>query len=189
MPSSDRRAPPCRASGPAATQSPAAAAAPARSRAQVTAVQNDRVSPHVSAAPVALRARLDREFPALNGSALSGSSLNGGAGAAEAAGGPATLAPVSALSDRDVLRIAELARLALSAEERARLGRELAAILTYVEQIGAIDTSGIEPTSHVQLDRPTLRPDEPTPSLARDGGPAQRARRRPRTPGCSASRR
>ena len=74
---------------------------------------------------------------------------------------------MSALSDRDVLRIAELARLALSAEERARLGRELAAILTYVEQIGAIDTSGIEPTSHVQLDRPTLRPDEPTPSLAR----------------------
>jgi aspartyl-tRNA(Asn)/glutamyl-tRNA(Gln) amidotransferase subunit C len=75
---------------------------------------------------------------------------------------------VSALSDRDVLRIAELARLALSADERARLGRELAAILTYVEQIGAIDTSGIEPTSHVQLDRPTLRSDEPAPSLARD---------------------
>ena len=83
-------------------------------------------------------------------------------------GSPATLAPVSALSDRDVLRIAELSRLALSAEERARLGRELAAILTYVEQIGAIDTSGIEPTSQVQLDRPTLRPDEPAPSLGRD---------------------
>ena len=75
---------------------------------------------------------------------------------------------MSALSDRDVLRIAELSRLALSAKEQARLGRELAAILTYVEQIGAIDTSGIEPTSQVQLDRPTLRPDEPTPSLARD---------------------
>ena len=83
-------------------------------------------------------------------------------------GRPATLAPVSAVSDRDVLRIAELSRLALSADERARLGRELAAILTYVEQIGAIDTSGIEPTSHVQLDRPTLRPDEPAPSLDRD---------------------
>ena len=75
---------------------------------------------------------------------------------------------MSALSDRDVLRIAELARLSLSAEERTRLGRELTAILTYVEQIGAIDTSGIEPTSHVQLDRPTLRPDEPKPSLGRE---------------------
>jgi aspartyl-tRNA(Asn)/glutamyl-tRNA(Gln) amidotransferase subunit C len=84
-----------------------------------------------------------------------------------ATSGPATLAPVSALSDHDVLRIAELSRLALSADERARLGRELAAILTYVEQIGAIDTSGIEPTSHVQLDRPTLRADEPAPSLSR----------------------
>ena len=75
---------------------------------------------------------------------------------------------MSALSDRDVLRIAELSRLALTTEERDRLGRELAAILTYVEQIGAIDTSGIEPTSHVQLDRPTLRPDVPAPSLSRD---------------------
>ena len=79
-----------------------------------------------------------------------------------------TLAPVSALSDRDVLRIAELARLAIAPEERARLGRELTAILTYVEQIGGIDTAGIEPTSHVQLDRPTLRPDVPRPSLSRD---------------------
>jgi aspartyl-tRNA(Asn)/glutamyl-tRNA(Gln) amidotransferase subunit C len=75
---------------------------------------------------------------------------------------------VSALSDRDVLRIAELSRLALSPEERRRFGRELAAILTYVEQIGAIDTSGIEPTSHVQLDEPSLRPDEPRASLPRE---------------------
>ncbi len=41
-PSSERRAIPCSAIGPSATQRPAAAAAPARSRAQVTAVQNDR---------------------------------------------------------------------------------------------------------------------------------------------------
>jgi aspartyl-tRNA(Asn)/glutamyl-tRNA(Gln) amidotransferase subunit C len=82
--------------------------------------------------------------------------------------GPGKLAPVSVLSDRDVLRIAELSRLALSVEERSRLGRELAAILTYVEQIGTIDTAGIEPTSHVQLDRPTLRADELRPSLSRE---------------------
>ena len=75
---------------------------------------------------------------------------------------------MSALSDRDVLRIAELARLALTAPERDRLGRELTAILTYVEQIGAIDTGGIEPTSHVQLDRPTLRAAAPHATLGRD---------------------
>ena len=75
---------------------------------------------------------------------------------------------MSALSDRDVVRIAELSRLALSDEERRRVGRELAAILTYVEQIGAIDTAGIEPTSHVQIDGTGLRADEPRPSLPRD---------------------
>jgi aspartyl-tRNA(Asn)/glutamyl-tRNA(Gln) amidotransferase subunit C len=75
---------------------------------------------------------------------------------------------VSALSDRDVLRIAELARLALTEDERRRLGRELAAILTYVEQVGAIDTTGIEPTSHVQLEASTLRADVPQPSLRRE---------------------
>jgi aspartyl-tRNA(Asn)/glutamyl-tRNA(Gln) amidotransferase subunit C len=75
---------------------------------------------------------------------------------------------VSELSDRDVLRIAELSRLALSDEERRRVRRELAAILTYVEQIGSIETSGIEPTSHVQLDRPALRPDEPHVPLSRE---------------------
>lgn len=94
--------------------------------------------------------------------------LNGGAGPSSRPAPPATLAPVSALSDRDVLRIAELSRLALSVEERARLGRELAAILTYVEQIAAVDTAGIEPTSHVQLDRPTLRADVPHATLTRE---------------------
>jgi aspartyl-tRNA(Asn)/glutamyl-tRNA(Gln) amidotransferase subunit C len=74
---------------------------------------------------------------------------------------------VSGLTDRDVVRIAELARLELTPAERQRLERELGAILTYVEQIGAIDTAGIEPTSHVQLDRQALRADEPTPSLSR----------------------
>ena len=104
-----------------------------------------------------------------------------------AAGAPAQ-SPVSALSDRDVLRIAELSRLALSADERARLGRELAAILTYVEQIGAIDTSGIEPTSHVQLDWPTLRPDDPRPSLSREEA-LRNAPDAVRGRACSASRR
>jgi aspartyl-tRNA(Asn)/glutamyl-tRNA(Gln) amidotransferase subunit C len=74
---------------------------------------------------------------------------------------------VSALSDRDVVRIAELARLALTEDERRHLGRQVADILTYVEQVGAIDTTGIEPTSHVQLDASTLRPDQPQPSLPR----------------------
>ena len=52
--------------------------------------------------------------------------------------------------DRDTVRkIAGLARLEVPASEEERLVRELGAILTYVEQLQALDVSGIEPTSQV----------------------------------------
>jgi aspartyl-tRNA(Asn)/glutamyl-tRNA(Gln) amidotransferase subunit C len=70
------------------------------------------------------------------------------------------------LSREDVLRIAELARLELTPDEVTLFTRQLADILEYVEQIRALDTSGIEPTSHA-INRPHDRPDVPAPSLAR----------------------
>lgn len=51
------------------------------------------------------------------------------------------------IAERDVRRIAELARLSLSAAEAALLERELGAILAYVEQLGELDTSSVEPFS------------------------------------------
>lgn len=63
-------------------------------------------------------------------------------------------------------RIAELARLALSDEELDLFTRQLGDILTYVEQIRALDTSGVAPTSQV-LNRPVERNDEPQPTLSR----------------------
>jgi len=73
---------------------------------------------------------------------------------------------VSTLNRQDVQRIADLARLELSAEELDLFTRQLGDILTYVEQIRALDTTGVEPTSQV-LNRPVDRDDTPGPMLTR----------------------
>jgi aspartyl-tRNA(Asn)/glutamyl-tRNA(Gln) amidotransferase subunit C len=74
---------------------------------------------------------------------------------------------VSTLQREDVQRIAELARLELSADELDMFTRQLGDILTYVEQIRALDTTGVAPTSQV-LNRPVDRDDEPQATLSRE---------------------
>ena len=73
---------------------------------------------------------------------------------------------MSALTREDVQRIADLARLELSVEELDLFTRQLGDILTYVEQIRALDTTGVAPTSQV-LNRPVDRDDVPAPTLSR----------------------
>lgn len=73
----------------------------------------------------------------------------------------------SSLSRADVLRIAELARLELTSEEVELFTPQLARILDYVEQIHALDTSGVPPTSHA-TSQPVERDDAPGRSLPRD---------------------
>jgi aspartyl-tRNA(Asn)/glutamyl-tRNA(Gln) amidotransferase subunit C len=68
------------------------------------------------------------------------------------------------LTVADVERIAALAQLELSDEEKQLFTRQLADILHYAEQVQAIDTSGVPPTDHVGSER-TERDDEPRPSL------------------------
>jgi aspartyl-tRNA(Asn)/glutamyl-tRNA(Gln) amidotransferase subunit C len=75
---------------------------------------------------------------------------------------------MSSLSDDEVLRIAALARLALSEREQELFARQLAEILAYAEQIARVNTTGVTPTSHVQFEQSVLRDDEPRPSLPRD---------------------
>jgi aspartyl-tRNA(Asn)/glutamyl-tRNA(Gln) amidotransferase subunit C len=70
------------------------------------------------------------------------------------------------LTRQDVERIAELARLELTPEELDTFTPQLAEILGYVEQIGALDTSNVAATSHV-VSRPVERADEPGPTLPR----------------------
>ena len=70
------------------------------------------------------------------------------------------------LSLEEVRRIASLARLKLSPEEEARFAGQLSAILGYVEELKALDVSGVEPMTHALAagDVP-LRPDERRDSL------------------------
>jgi aspartyl-tRNA(Asn)/glutamyl-tRNA(Gln) amidotransferase subunit C len=65
-----------------------------------------------------------------------------------------------------VEHVARLARLSLTAEEKARFARELQEILTYAETIQALDTDGVEPMSHAAAVE-VFRGDEPQPSLPR----------------------
>jgi aspartyl-tRNA(Asn)/glutamyl-tRNA(Gln) amidotransferase subunit C len=71
------------------------------------------------------------------------------------------------LTRQDVQKIASLARLALTEEELDLFTKQLGDILTYVEQIRALDTSGVAPTSQV-LNRPLDRPDGLQPTLSRE---------------------
>jgi aspartyl-tRNA(Asn)/glutamyl-tRNA(Gln) amidotransferase subunit C len=70
------------------------------------------------------------------------------------------------LTPKDVERIAELARLELTPDEIATFTPQLAEILGYVEQISALDTSGVAATSHV-ASHAVERDDEPRATLPR----------------------
>ncbi|MBI4279560.1 MAG: Asp-tRNA(Asn)/Glu-tRNA(Gln) amidotransferase subunit GatC [Armatimonadetes bacterium] len=64
--------------------------------------------------------------------------------------------------------VARLARLELSDEERRRFAEQLGRILEHVAALDALDTSGVEPTSHVLPMTNVLREDQVTPSLPRE---------------------
>ncbi len=73
------------------------------------------------------------------------------------------------LDQATVARIAQLARIRVAAEDRARMAQELSTILDWVEQLKTLDTSNVEPmTSTVEVVLPQ-RADEVT-----DGGYAER---------------
>jgi aspartyl-tRNA(Asn)/glutamyl-tRNA(Gln) amidotransferase subunit C len=65
----------------------------------------------------------------------------------------------------DVERLANLARLGLTDEEKTLFARQLDSILQYAEQVCQLDTSGVAATSHVLERQPADRPDEVRPSL------------------------
>src|SRR5215208_4041585 len=71
----------------------------------------------------------------------------------------------TALTIADVERIAALAQLELTDDEKQLFTRQLADILAYAEQVQAIDTSGVPATAHVHAGQRTEREDEPQPSL------------------------
>lgn len=70
--------------------------------------------------------------------------------------------------DIDIAKVAHLARLALTPEELERYGEQLVHILEHAERVQALETDGVEPTSHPLPMTNAFRPDEVTPCLERD---------------------
>jgi aspartyl-tRNA(Asn)/glutamyl-tRNA(Gln) amidotransferase subunit C len=68
----------------------------------------------------------------------------------------------------DVAYVAELARIELSADERALFQGQLETIVEYVEKINELNLEGIEPTMHGQAASNFFRADEPCESLPRE---------------------
>ena len=64
-------------------------------------------------------------------------------------------------------QLATQARLRLSDEKLEVLSGQLSDILRMVAQLQAVDTEGVEPTTHGLAAVNVLREDEPRPSLAR----------------------
>ena len=72
------------------------------------------------------------------------------------------------LTEQDVRHVAELANLALSEEEVARMRHDLDEILTHIDKLNELDTSSVEPMAQVLFDADetaTLREDRERPPL------------------------
>mgnify|MGYP005848123539 CR=1 FL=1 len=73
-----------------------------------------------------------------------------------------------ALTRQDVLKIAQLARLAVTEQEAASYAESLSRILGLIEQMNAVDTTGIEPMAHPTDSGLRLRADEVSEPNQRD---------------------
>lgn len=72
------------------------------------------------------------------------------------------------VSAQDIRTVASLSRLRISDEEAPDVTAQLEKFLTYVENLQAIDTTDIEPTTYALPIQNVFRTDEVKPSLARD---------------------
>jgi aspartyl-tRNA(Asn)/glutamyl-tRNA(Gln) amidotransferase subunit C len=72
------------------------------------------------------------------------------------------------ITEQEIRRVAELANLALTEEEVARMAKDLSGILTHVDKLNELDTTGVEPMAQVIFDSAetaTLREDRERPPL------------------------
>ena len=71
----------------------------------------------------------------------------------------------ASLTVADVERVAALAQLELTADEKTLFTRQLADILHYAEQIQALDTGDVPATAHLRPSDSSERADQPRPCL------------------------
>jgi aspartyl-tRNA(Asn)/glutamyl-tRNA(Gln) amidotransferase subunit C len=80
----------------------------------------------------------------------------------------AAIRPFMSVSPEQVRHIAKLARIAMTDDELDRLLPELNNILGWVEQLGEVDTDGVEPLATVIDQKLRLREDAVTEGDIRD---------------------
>lgn len=72
------------------------------------------------------------------------------------------------ISKEEIEHIAMLARLSLSEEEKELFISQLSSVLDYMKKLNELDTSDIEPTSHVLPLGNVMRDDTPRPSVPKE---------------------
>ncbi len=72
------------------------------------------------------------------------------------------------LTADEVAKVANLARLELSAQELRQYQKQLSAILDAIEKIAELDISNVPPTAHAVAQHNVWREDEITPGLPVD---------------------
>jgi aspartyl-tRNA(Asn)/glutamyl-tRNA(Gln) amidotransferase subunit C len=72
------------------------------------------------------------------------------------------------ITQRDVEKVAQLARLAVTVAEKETFAKQLTQILTHVDTLKQYDTTGIEPTATVTGQVNVFREDRVRPSLPVD---------------------
>ena len=72
------------------------------------------------------------------------------------------------ISKEDVDKIARLAKLELSEDERNKFAKQLGDIISYVEKLDEVDVSNVEPLAHVNDLMKVTRDDKSRPSLDKE---------------------
>lgn len=72
------------------------------------------------------------------------------------------------INQHEIEHVAKLARLVLSDHEKQLFTGQMGAILTYVESLNELDTTGIVPTSHAVPMQNAFRSDCVAPSIGHD---------------------
>ncbi len=73
-----------------------------------------------------------------------------------------------AITPEDVDRIAQLAKLRFSEEEKLEIARQLDQIVAYVEKLKELDVEGVPPTAHVVELTNVMREDKVEPWLSQE---------------------
>lgn len=69
------------------------------------------------------------------------------------------------ISIEDVEKVAKLAKLEFTGEEKKKFAEQFTKIIGFVEQIGKLNTDNVPPTTHAVEKKNITRPDEVIPSM------------------------